>query len=108
MQQSRKIAVIGSGISGLSAAWLLHRWVVHDSQGVNGAVQNTRSMRSILFIHRHGHYVTLFESEAQCGGHTLTAEALPGVPVDLGFQVMPGSGRQSSAPMYCKRQAHDP
>eukprot|EP00775_Hariotina_reticulata_P004736 gene4736-4986_t len=57
---NKHIAVVGSGISGLSTAWLLHR---------------------------SGAQVTLFESEATCGGHTLTA-SYPGLPpVDLGFQV---------------------
>ncbi|KAG2492394.1 hypothetical protein HYH03_009340 [Edaphochlamys debaryana] len=55
----RRICVIGSGISGLSAAWLLHR---------NGA------------------RVTLMEKEETCGGHTLTDHTSP-YPVDLGFQV---------------------
>lgn len=52
------IAVIGSGISGLSAAWLL-------------------SGR---------HRVTLFEAEGRIGGHSHTVEAL-GLPVDMGFIV---------------------
>jgi hypothetical protein len=34
--------------------------------------------------------VTLFESEKTFGGHTLTDETIPGVPVDLGFQVQSG------------------
>lgn len=57
-----KIAVVGSGISGLSAAWLL-------------------SQR---------HQVTLYESEARLGGHSHTVEAqTPAgeVPVDMGFIV---------------------
>ena len=37
--------------------------------------------------HRSGFEVTLFESEASFGGHTLTDETIKGVPVDLGFQV---------------------
>ena len=57
-----KIAVIGSGISGLSAAWLLSR----------------------------SHAVTVFESERRLGGHSHTVEA-PTVegpaPVDMGFIV---------------------
>ncbi|GAX82389.1 hypothetical protein CEUSTIGMA_g9817.t1 [Chlamydomonas eustigma] len=56
---SKDVAVIGSGISGLSAAWLLHR---------NGA------------------NVTLYEKETTCGGHTLT-DTTSDFPVDLGFQV---------------------
>lgn len=57
-----KIAVVGSGISGLSAAWLL-------------------SQR---------HQVTLYESESRLGGHSHTVEApTPGgpTPVDMGFIV---------------------
>jgi predicted NAD/FAD-binding protein len=58
-----KIAVIGSGISGLSAAWLL-------------------SQR---------HEITLFEKDWRAGGHSRTIEVdLPGmgsVPVDTGFIV---------------------
>jgi hypothetical protein len=58
-----KIAVIGSGISGLSAAWLL-------------------SQR---------HEITLFEKDWRAGGHSRTVEVdLPGmgsVPVDTGFIV---------------------
>lgn len=54
----RRIAVIGSGISGLGAAWLLDPH--HD--------------------------VTLFESEPRPGGHARTARAL-GTAVDTGFIV---------------------
>lgn len=56
--QNQKIAVVGSGIAGLSAAWLLSKH----------------------------HQVTLFESEPRVGGHSHTVEAL-GVPVDTGFIV---------------------
>ena len=52
------IAIIGSGISGLSAAWLL-------------------SLK---------HRVTLFEADDRIGGHSHTVEAM-GSPVDMGFIV---------------------
>ncbi|WP_144905303.1 NAD(P)/FAD-dependent oxidoreductase [Novosphingobium taihuense] len=52
------IAVVGSGISGLSAAWLLSK----------------------------RHRVTLFEADERLGGHSNTVE-VDGVPVDTGFIV---------------------
>ena len=52
------VAVVGSGISGLAAAWLL----------------STR------------HRVTLFEAEGRLGGHSHTVDA-GGTPVDTGFIV---------------------
>ncbi|KAK9818144.1 hypothetical protein WJX72_007777 [[Myrmecia] bisecta] len=56
---AQKVAVIGAGVSGLTAAWLLNRI---------------------------GKQVTLFEKDEICGGHTLTDDTA-GYPVDLGFQV---------------------
>src|SRR3984885_11663780 len=53
-----RIAVIGSGISGLSAAWLLSQ----------------------------GHQVSVFEADNRIGGHSNTVDAGP-VPVDTGFIV---------------------
>lgn len=61
-EQPQRIAVIGGGIAGLSAAWLLS----------------------------HRHQVTLFEADHRLGGHANTVMA-PGrkgpVPVDTGFIV---------------------
>ncbi|HUS24349.1 MAG TPA: FAD-dependent oxidoreductase, partial [Candidatus Binatia bacterium] len=54
-----RMAVIGSGISGLAAAWLLSR----------------------------KHEVVLFEQEGHAGGHTYTVQAPQGPAVDLGFIV---------------------
>jgi predicted NAD/FAD-binding protein len=58
-----RIAIVGSGISGLGAAWLLQQ---------------------------QGHAVTLFESASRLGGHTATVDVtLDGntFPVDTGFLV---------------------
>ena len=52
------IAVVGSGISGLSAAWLLGK----------------------------RHRVTLFEADGRIGGHSNTVD-VAGIPVDTGFIV---------------------
>ena len=63
--QGLRIAVVGTGISGLSCAWLL-------SQG------------------SQGHEVTVFESESRLGGHSNTVDApvrAGSVPVDTGFIV---------------------
>jgi predicted NAD/FAD-binding protein len=58
-----RIAIVGSGIAGLGAAWLLHK---------------------------EGHAVTVFEANTTLGGHTATVDvALEGrtFPVDTGFLV---------------------
>ena len=58
-----RIAIVGSGIAGLGAAWLLRR---------------------------QGHAVTVFEAERRAGGHTHTVDVtLDGIthPVDTGFLV---------------------
>ena len=57
--QPRRVAVIGSGISGLSAAWLLSRT----------------------------HQVTLYEAAPRLGGHTRTIDVAGVGPVDMGFIV---------------------
>ncbi len=58
------IAVVGSGISGLSAAWLLAR--------------------------EGRHRVTLYEADSRIGGHSHTVEA-EGIAVDTGFIVYNGA-----------------
>jgi cyclopropane-fatty-acyl-phospholipid synthase len=58
---SRKVAIIGGGVSGLSAAWHLHTNAPH--------VQ-----------------VELFEAEDRLGGHAYTTN-VDGVDVDIGFMV---------------------
>lgn len=55
----QNIAVIGSGIAGLSAAWLLARH----------------------------HMVTLYEAAPRVGGHSHTVDTPSGQPVDIGFIV---------------------
>ncbi|WP_149359144.1 NAD(P)/FAD-dependent oxidoreductase [Lolliginicoccus suaedae] len=60
--QDRRVAVIGSGVAGLTAAWVLHRSAK----------------------------VTLFEADARLGGHADTHDVPIGgatVPVDTGFIV---------------------
>eukprot|EP00667_Euglena_gracilis_P000649 EG_transcript_649 len=56
---TNSVAVIGAGVSGLSAAYILHR---------------------------AGYEVTLYESETRCGGHAWTVGDGPDA-VDIGFQV---------------------
>jgi predicted NAD/FAD-binding protein len=61
-EQGQRIAVVGTGIAGMSCAWLLAQ----------------------------RHEVTVFESEARAGGHSHTVDAPCGegtVPVDTGFIV---------------------
>jgi len=60
--EAKRIAVIGAGISGLAAAWLLAR----------------------------NHHVTLYEAAGRLGGHSNTVQVADGadlVPVDTGFIV---------------------
>ena len=62
MEKSLNIAVVGSGISGLSSAWLLSKQ----------------------------HKVTVFEKDDRFGGHSNTvnvADVRGSVPVDTGFIV---------------------
>ncbi|CAG8497080.1 529_t:CDS:2 [Paraglomus occultum] len=66
MTTPRKVAIIGSGVSGLGAAWLLSE---HSP-----------------------HHVTLYESGSYLGGHTHTVDYTPpnsktSIPVDTGFIV---------------------
>jgi predicted NAD/FAD-binding protein len=78
IEARRSIAVVGGGISGLSAAWLL-------------------SQR---------HDVTLFERDARIGGHAHTVEVLDtagrSVPVDTGFIVF----NEATYPNFTALLAH--
>lgn len=53
---------------------------------VEGSLSFLKPIPEAGILFRSGAKVTLFESEARPGGHTLT-DASPGYPVDLGFQV---------------------
>lgn len=57
-------------------------------------ITSAEPLHPCLPHHRNGAKVTLFESEASCGGHTLT-DTSSGFPVDLGFQV--GGGQSLCA-----------
>ena len=63
----------------------------------------TRSVHTAAH-RRNGAKVTLFESEASCGGHTLT-DTSSGFPVDLGFQVG-GGGAAGVAHMPPESRHH--
>ena len=75
MEHKKRIAVVGSGISGLSAAWLLTK-----------CETTHMTVSPDLFLFRNGYSVTLYEKETTLGGHTMTHTS-GDVPVDLGFQV---------------------
>ena len=86
--ERRSVAVVGSGVAGLSAAYLMHR---------------------------NGRDVTLFEAGDAYGGHALTVDSTAG-PVDLGFQVRRGWRPRSRGPnqipqpstLDARRDAFDP
>ncbi len=65
MKENMKVAVIGSGVTGLGAAWHLSR--------------------------SHGYEVTVFEAEDKAGGHTETVtipvDGGKNIDVDIGFIV---------------------
>ena len=61
-RQHKRIAIVGSGISGLASAWLLH----------------------------HHAEITLYEADTRLGGHTHTYNVHEGdrvIPIDTGFMV---------------------
>ncbi len=73
----RRIAVVGAGVSGLGAAWLLSR----------------------------SHHVTLFEAAGRLGGHARTVTVSAGrrdVPVDTGFIVF----NRVNYPELCRLFGH--
>ena len=74
--QAKRVAIIGSGVSGLAAAWSLSK---------NGAL------------------CTVFEKDSHIGGHAFTYEIDSSLPVDLGFMVF-NTVSLIRVPILCKRR----
>ena len=89
------VAVVGSGISGLATAWLLHRSgqcksrksrrKSQDRYFLPGAHRDSPAPARAPFFSFSPGRVTVLEKEDRCGGHTLTDTTVE-PPVDLGFQ----------------------
>lgn len=90
MPAAKSVAVVGSGISGLGAAWMLvsvRNRKIYTLDYMCAPRSADPLACSCLMQNRAGWSVTLYEKEDICGGHTLTDETEKGCPVDLGFQV---------------------